>query len=168
MSAKGTSHGRVSGNCSSTLASNPQAGRSVSCSDPIFTKGGDLEPATIGTSNLEPGLIGQVAAQAFDLDPARTTVPPFDGLHLPHLRAAMWAVDAEMTAGGAGGRLAAESMANVLAVHLIRHILAPHQPRRGRDGDSRRGGSAPSSSTSRSTSTPTVKSYQESDRRPLY
>ena len=44
------------------------------------------------------------------------------------------AVDAEMTAGGAGGSLAAESLANVLAVHLIRHVLAPRQPARRRDG----------------------------------
>jgi AraC family transcriptional regulator len=44
------------------------------------------------------------------------------------------AVDAELTAGAAGGRLAAESLANVLAVHLIRHILAPRRPARGRDG----------------------------------
>jgi AraC-like DNA-binding protein len=33
-----------------------------------------------------------------------------------------------------GGRLAAESLANVLAVHLIRHVLAPRRPQRGRDG----------------------------------
>jgi AraC family transcriptional regulator len=46
----------------------------------------------------------------------------------------MWAVDAELTAGGTGGRLAAESLANVLAVHLIRHVLAPRQPTRRRDG----------------------------------
>ena len=37
----------------------------------------------------------------------------------------MWAVDAELTAGGAGGPLAAESLANVLAVHLIRHGHTP-------------------------------------------
>src|SRR5262249_18930162 len=83
---------------------------------------------------LEPGLVARVAAEAFDLDPARLTVPPLDGLDLPHLRAAMWAVDAELTAGGAGGPLAAESLANVLAVHLIRHVLAPRQPARGQDG----------------------------------
>ena len=29
---------------------------------------------------LEPGLVGRVAAEAFDLDPARLTVPPLDGL----------------------------------------------------------------------------------------
>src|SRR5262249_16624599 len=33
-----------------------------------------------------------------------------------------------------GGPLAAESLANVLAVHLIRHVLAPRSPARGRDG----------------------------------
>jgi AraC family transcriptional regulator len=88
---------------------------------------------------LEPGLVARVAAEAFDLDPARTIVPPLDGLDLPHLRAAMWAVDAELTAGGAGGPLAAESLANLLAVHLIRHVLAPRRPARGRDGALPRG-----------------------------
>jgi AraC family transcriptional regulator len=88
---------------------------------------------------LESGLVAQVAAEAFDLDPARLTVPPLDALDLPYLRAAMRAVDAELTAGAAGGRLAAESLANVLAVHLIRHVLAPRSPARGRDGTLPRG-----------------------------
>jgi len=83
---------------------------------------------------LEPGLVGRVAAEAFDLDPARLTVPPLDGLDLPQLRAAMGAVDAELTASGAGGPLAAELLANLLAVHLIRHVSAPRQPARRRDG----------------------------------
>jgi AraC family transcriptional regulator len=88
---------------------------------------------------LDPELIARVASEAFGLDRARLTVPPLDGLDLPHLRAAMGAVDAELTAGGAGGSLAAESLANVLAVHLIRHVLAPRQPERGRDGTLPRG-----------------------------
>src|SRR6516165_3585665 len=83
---------------------------------------------------LEPGLVARVAAEAFDLDAARLTVPPLDGVDLPHLRAAMGAVDAELMARGPGGPLAAESLANVVAVHLIRHILTPRQPERGRDG----------------------------------
>ena len=83
---------------------------------------------------LESGLVAQVAAEAFDLDPARLTVPPLDGLDLPHLRAAMGAVGVELTAGAAGGWLAAESLANILVVHLIRHVLAPRRPERGRDG----------------------------------
>jgi len=88
---------------------------------------------------LEPGLVARVAAEAFGLDPARLTVPPLDCLDLPPVRAAMGAVDAELTAGGAGGRLAAESLANVLAVHLLRHVLAPRRLERGPDGALPRG-----------------------------
>ena len=51
---------------------------------------------------LEPGLVERVAAEAFDLDPARASVPPLDGLHLPPLRAAMLAVNDELTAEHAG------------------------------------------------------------------
>ena len=39
-----------------------------------------------------------------------------------------------MASDGLGGPLAAESLANVLAVHLIRHILAPRQPAHRRAG----------------------------------
>jgi AraC family transcriptional regulator len=88
---------------------------------------------------LKPGRVERVAAEAFDIDPARLTVPPLDAVDLPHLRAVMLAVDAELTAGGAGGPLAAESLANLLAVHLIRHVLAPRSPGRGRDGTLPRG-----------------------------
>jgi AraC family transcriptional regulator len=83
---------------------------------------------------LEAGLVARVAAEAFDLDPARLTIPPCDGLDLPPLRAAMGAVDAELTAGGTGSRLAAESLATVLAVQLLRQALAPRRLARGRDG----------------------------------
>jgi AraC family transcriptional regulator len=83
---------------------------------------------------LEPGLVDRVATQAFGLDAARLTVPPLDGLDLPQVRATMAAVDAELAAGGPGGRLAAESLGNVLAVQLIRHVLAPRRPENGRDG----------------------------------
>ena len=88
---------------------------------------------------LEPGLVERVAALAFDLDPARMTVPSLDALDLPQLRAAMLAVDAELTAGDTGMRLAAESLANVLAVQLIRHVLAPRRPALRRDGALPRG-----------------------------
>src|SRR5262249_52559581 len=83
---------------------------------------------------FEPGLVARGAAGAFGPAPARLTGPPLDGLDLPQLRAAMAAIDAELTAGGAGGPLAAESLANVLAVHLIRHILTPRPPARRRAG----------------------------------
>jgi AraC family transcriptional regulator len=84
-------------------------------------------------------LVAQVAAESFDLDPARVTVPPLDQLLLPPLRAAMLAVDAELSAGGVGGGLAAESLANVLAVHLLRHLAVPRRLERGRDGALPRG-----------------------------
>jgi AraC family transcriptional regulator len=88
---------------------------------------------------LEPGLVARVAAEAFGLDPVRLTLPPLDGVNLPQLRVVLWAVNDELMAGGAGGRLVAESLANVLAVHLIRHLLAPRRPQRGRDGTLPRG-----------------------------
>ena len=88
---------------------------------------------------LEPGLVARVAAEAFDLDPARVTLPPLDALDLPHLRTVMGVVGAELKTGGAGGRLAAESLADILAVHLIRHVLAPRRPGRGPDGGLPRG-----------------------------
>ena len=83
---------------------------------------------------LEPRRVAQVAAESFGLDPARVVVPPLDRLDLPQLRAAMQAVDAELRADDAGGELAAESLANVLAVSLIRYISAPRRPARDPDG----------------------------------
>jgi AraC family transcriptional regulator len=81
---------------------------------------------------LEAGVVEQVAAEAFD--PARVALPPLDGLDLPPLRAVIGAVQAELTAGGAGSRLAAEALATVLAVQLLRQVMAPRQPARRRDG----------------------------------
>jgi AraC family transcriptional regulator len=89
--------------------------------------------------SLEPGLVAQVAAESFDLDPARALVPPLDQLPLPPLRAALDAVGAELAAGGAGGSLAAEALANVLAVHLLRYVTARRRPHRARDGALPRG-----------------------------
>jgi AraC family transcriptional regulator len=83
---------------------------------------------------LEPGLVERVAAETFELDPARASVPPLDGLDLPQLRAAMLAVNDELTTDTVGGQLAAESLANLLAVHLIRYASAPRPPSRRTDG----------------------------------
>jgi AraC family transcriptional regulator len=84
--------------------------------------------------HLDVGLVGRVAAEAFGLDTARLALPPLDGLDLPPLRAAMLAVGAELAGGGAGGPLAAESLANLLAVHLLRQVAAPRRLPHGRDG----------------------------------
>jgi AraC family transcriptional regulator len=83
---------------------------------------------------LEPELVARVAAEAFELDPARLMVPPLDGLYLPQLRAAMLAVNEELMANGGGGRLAAESLANLLAVHLVRNASGPRPPAGRSDG----------------------------------
>jgi AraC family transcriptional regulator len=88
---------------------------------------------------LEPGLVGRVAAEAFDLDPARLAVPPLDNLDLPPLRATEAATAAELGSGGTWGPLATESLANALAVHLLRHLSVPRRLQRGRDGALPRG-----------------------------
>jgi AraC family transcriptional regulator len=88
---------------------------------------------------LEPELVERVAALAFDLDPARVSLPPLDGLDLPHVRAAMLAVNDELTTDAGGGRLAAESLANLLAVHLIRSASAPRPTARRTDSALPRG-----------------------------
>src|SRR5262249_21741696 len=82
---------------------------------------------------LEPGLVSRVAAEAFDLDPARLTVPRGRGVPPPHLRTPVVGGGAELPAG-AGAPLAAESLAIVLAVHVIRHALTPRQSARRRAG----------------------------------
>ena len=83
---------------------------------------------------LEPSLVTRVAAESFELDPSRTVVPPLDGLNVPELRSAMLAVDAELRAGGGGGPLLVESLANVLAVHLIRHTTGARRLPASADG----------------------------------
>jgi AraC family transcriptional regulator len=76
---------------------------------------------------LEPSLVARVAAESFEFDPTRTVVAPFDGLNVPELRSAMLDVDAELRTGGLGGPLMVESLAHVLALHLIRHTTGAHR-----------------------------------------
>jgi AraC family transcriptional regulator len=83
---------------------------------------------------LEAGLVARVATEAFEIDAARVSLPALDGLDFPPLRTAMLAVNDELTAGAAGDRLAAESLANLLAVHLIRNVSAPRPPTRPTQG----------------------------------
>jgi AraC family transcriptional regulator len=83
---------------------------------------------------LEPSLVTRVAAESFEMDPSRTVVPPLDGLKVPELRSAMLVVDAELRAGGVGGPLMVESLAHVLAVHLIRHTTRARRLPASADG----------------------------------
>jgi AraC family transcriptional regulator len=83
---------------------------------------------------LEPSLVARVAAESFEFDPTRTVVPPFDFLNVPELRSTMLAVDAELRAGGGGGPLLVESLANVLVVRLIRHTTGARRLPASADG----------------------------------
>jgi AraC family transcriptional regulator len=76
---------------------------------------------------LEPSVVTRIGVESFELDPSRIVVPPLVGLNIPELRSAMLAVDAELKAGSVGGSLMIESLANVLAVHLIRHTTRAHR-----------------------------------------
>jgi AraC family transcriptional regulator len=76
---------------------------------------------------LEPQRVARVAAEEFGLDPARVDVPALDAADLPQLRSAMLALNHELMDGGGGGKLAAESLANLLAVQLIRHVSSPRR-----------------------------------------
>jgi AraC family transcriptional regulator len=71
---------------------------------------------------VEPRLLARVAAEALDVNPDRVTLPPVYDLSHPQISATVLALDAELEAGGAGGRLLAESLGNVLAVHLLRQF----------------------------------------------
>jgi AraC family transcriptional regulator len=82
---------------------------------------------------LEPGVVRRVAAEAFELDPTRVSIPPLDGLQHPQLRTAMLAVNDELTAQAGGDRIAVESLSNLIAVHLIRNALGPRPPARRTD-----------------------------------
>jgi AraC family transcriptional regulator len=85
--------------------------------------------------HLDPGLVSRVAAEALDLDPGRVALPAVGALTHPQIQAAILAISAELADGAAGGRLLAESLANVVAVHLIRHFApadrVAHRPRGG-------------------------------------
>src|SRR5260221_5787079 len=84
--------------------------------------------------HLEPSVVARVAAESFDFDSSRTVLPPLYGLNVPELRSAMLSVDAELRVGGVAGSLLVESLANVLAVHLIRHITGPRRELVSADG----------------------------------
>ncbi|HTO70442.1 MAG TPA: AraC family transcriptional regulator [Myxococcota bacterium] len=79
---------------------------------------------------LDPGVVERVAVEAFELDPARVSIPSIDGRPFPQLRATMLAVRDELAAEGGGERIAIESLANLMAVHLLRRASALRPPAR--------------------------------------
>jgi AraC family transcriptional regulator len=75
---------------------------------------------------VEPALVKRVAARSFERD-LSWAIPPLDAFIAPELRSAMLAIEAESAAGGLGGPLLIESLSNILAVHLIRHVFGFRQ-----------------------------------------
>jgi AraC family transcriptional regulator len=75
---------------------------------------------------VEPALVKRVAARSFERD-LSWAIPPLDAFFAPELRSVMLAIAAESGAGGLGGPLLIESLSNILAVHLIRHIFGFRQ-----------------------------------------
>jgi len=72
---------------------------------------------------LSPTLVAKVAEEAFDLDPARVHFPVrYYDQSSPEVLDALTALRGELLTGGPGGRLCAESLANVLVVQLIRQM----------------------------------------------
>jgi AraC family transcriptional regulator len=72
---------------------------------------------------LSPTLIAKVAEEAFDLDPARVRYPVrYYDQSSPEVIDTLTSLRHELLTGGPGGRLCAESLANVLVVQLIRHM----------------------------------------------
>lgn len=72
---------------------------------------------------LPPTLVAKVAEEAFGLDPARVHFPVrYDDQSSPEVIDTLTALRRELLTGGPGGRLCAESLANVLVVQLIRQM----------------------------------------------
>jgi len=72
---------------------------------------------------LSPALVVKVAEEAFDLDPARVHFPVrYYDRSSPEMIDTLTALRREVISGGPGGRLCAESLANVLVVQLIRRM----------------------------------------------
>ena len=93
----------------------------------VMPVGSEAELCWQGTADclhiyLDPKFPARVATTALEQD-VHTAIPPLDALILPELRTTMLAVDAELTTGGLGGPLMIESLANILAVRLLRYIF---------------------------------------------
>src|ERR1700736_1996523 len=71
----------------------------------------------------EPNLVQRVAEKSLERDLSSAAIPPLDAFVAPELRSAMLAIGAESEAGSLGGPLMIESLAHIMAVHLIRHLF---------------------------------------------
>jgi len=76
---------------------------------------------------LEPSVVAQVATESFQLDSTRMVVPPFYSPEAPELRSVILSLYSELRIGS-GVQLLVHALANILAVHLIRHVTCAHRP----------------------------------------
>ncbi len=80
---------------------------------------------------LEPALVERAAAGALDLDPKRLEFVGFHAEPDPLVRQLGLALLGEVEAGGLAGPLFADTIAQALALHLLRRHSAGAPPRRG-------------------------------------
>jgi AraC family transcriptional regulator len=78
---------------------------------------GEVETVFIA---LEPAFLQQVALEACDLDPARVEVQHVFGARDPAIKSLGLALWGELTTTGLGGPVYAASLAQVLAIHVLR------------------------------------------------
>jgi AraC family transcriptional regulator len=84
---------------------------------------------------LEPGLVERVAAQALDLDAQRLEFVDFHAEADPLVQQLGLALADEVSTGGLAGALFADTVAQTLALHLLRrHSSASPRPRPRRSG----------------------------------
>jgi AraC family transcriptional regulator len=79
---------------------------------------------------LDSELLGKVAAQSFGIELSYTSIEPLNSFAQPELRNTMLTVQSELIPGRIAGSLMIESLANILAVQLIRHVFGVRQPTR--------------------------------------
>jgi AraC family transcriptional regulator len=71
--------------------------------------------------SLEPSYLNKVAQESFALDPAQIRLKTIEGQRDPVITSIAGALMREVMSGDAGSRLYAESLANLVAVHLLRN-----------------------------------------------
>jgi AraC family transcriptional regulator len=88
-----------------------------------------LSPEPMQTIHLllQPSLLARVAEEVADTDPHLLTLAPRIGFQDPLLTQIGFTLWRELLEGKAAGRLYAETAAQLLAIHLLRHYCSPEK-----------------------------------------
>lgn len=78
--------------------------------------------------SLEPEYLEKVAKDVFDLEPDQVRLRTIEGQRDPVITSIAGSLTREVMSGDAGSRLYAESLANLLSVHLLRNYAEHAQP----------------------------------------